>query len=267
MGTPLPYVRTLVEHGQHRFDRRVAEANLNRRRNPSPSTSIGVENVNPGMEGTTAPRRRTRPPRRPRAGEPFDHLMPAPEGPRPAVEQEQRHSAGTAAPPVHEVDQHPADLDAEVLERVDPPLGLAQSKRRHASIHRRTTALGVPWRQSSLCGSGRQVRPCEASPEIGDPRLVDVDRERGRGYFCFFEDDFGVAVREQIGRDMITFETHYPHQDSAWPHSLERVEGAVVGLPSEDIHKEDIHKMVRGNAIEMLHLDESLPASGAVTTR
>ena len=75
---------------------------------------------------------------------------------------------------------------------------------------------------------------------------------------CFFEDDFGLGVRDTIGIDHITFESDYPHQDSSWPNTYADFCRAVAGLPIEDIYK-----IARGNAIRMLDLDpEPPPAEG-----
>jgi predicted TIM-barrel fold metal-dependent hydrolase len=72
----------------------------------------------------------------------------------------------------------------------------------------------------------------------------------GRVYGCFFEDDFGVGVRDAIGVDQITFESDFPHQDSTWPHTHEYLSQALAGLPAEDAYK-----ITRGNAIRMLGLE------------
>lgn len=73
----------------------------------------------------------------------------------------------------------------------------------------------------------------------------------GRVFGCFFEDDFGLAVRDAIGIDAITFECDFPHQDSSWPHTHEQLAGSLAGLPDEDVHK-----IVRGNALRMLDLED-----------
>ncbi len=77
---------------------------------------------------------------------------------------------------------------------------------------------------------------------------------RGHIWGCFFEDDFGLSVRDSIGVDAITFETDYPHQDSTWPHSREYAEKIMGHLPQADVDR-----MVRRNAIAMLGLPETLP--------
>jgi predicted TIM-barrel fold metal-dependent hydrolase len=75
----------------------------------------------------------------------------------------------------------------------------------------------------------------------------------GRVFGCFFEDDFGVFARHSIGIDQITFEVDYPHQDTTWPMTVEYLQKAVVDLPPDDVYK-----IVRGNALRMLDLPETL---------
>ena len=72
-------------------------------------------------------------------------------------------------------------------------------------------------------------------------------------YGCFFDDPHGLKNLKSVGLDNITFETDYPHSDSTWPHSLKVAMDIMEGLTDEEIVK-----VVRTNAIRMLHLD--LPA-------
>jgi predicted TIM-barrel fold metal-dependent hydrolase len=76
----------------------------------------------------------------------------------------------------------------------------------------------------------------------------------GRVYGCFFEDTFGLEVREHIGVDTITFECDYPHQDSTWPRTARYAASITAGLDDTTTYK-----ILRGNAIRMLGLPESLP--------
>jgi predicted TIM-barrel fold metal-dependent hydrolase len=86
--------------------------------------------------------------------------------------------------------------------------------------------------------------------EIVDPPSSYL---KGRVYGCFFEDSFGLGVRDVIGVDQITFESDFPHQDSSWPHTAEYLQAATAGMPADDIYK-----IARGNAIQMLQLDPEL---------
>lgn len=67
---------------------------------------------------------------------------------------------------------------------------------------------------------------------------------------CFFKDQTGIDMRHKIGIDRITFETDYPHSDSTWPDTRAVVAGLLDGLDDAEIHK-----VVRGNAIELFSLD------------
>jgi predicted TIM-barrel fold metal-dependent hydrolase len=89
-----------------------------------------------------------------------------------------------------------------------------------------------------------------------DPILNDLPSSQipGRVYGCFFEDAFGLQVRDAVGIDQIVFEVDYPHQDTTWPSSLAYLEKITASLTDHEIYK-----IVRGNAIEMLGLDPELP--------
>jgi predicted TIM-barrel fold metal-dependent hydrolase len=75
----------------------------------------------------------------------------------------------------------------------------------------------------------------------------------GRIFGCFFEDDFGLASRDVIGIDQITFESDYPHQDSLWPNTRAYAEQAMTSLTADEIEK-----VVRGNAINLFQLPPAL---------
>lgn len=85
-----------------------------------------------------------------------------------------------------------------------------------------------------------------------DPAFVNEPSSYmgGRVFGCFFDDDYGVANRESIGIDHVTFESDYPHQDSSWPHTHDRLTSALSGLPEDEAFK-----IARGNAIRMLELE------------
>ena len=77
-------------------------------------------------------------------------------------------------------------------------------------------------------------------------------------YGCFFSDAFGLSVLDDIGVDNVTYETDYPHSDSTWPNTAEVVAKQTAGLDDESIYK-----IVRGNAINMLHLEDFRAADAA----
>ena len=69
-------------------------------------------------------------------------------------------------------------------------------------------------------------------------------------YGCFFDDPHGLTCLDEIGEDNVTYESDYPHSDSTWPHTVKIAQEQMAHLSDETVHK-----LVRGNAITMLHLD------------
>jgi predicted TIM-barrel fold metal-dependent hydrolase len=69
-------------------------------------------------------------------------------------------------------------------------------------------------------------------------------------YGCFFSDAHGVRAVHEIGVDNVTYETDYPHSDSTWPQSR-----AIAEEQMKDLDPDVVEKIVRGNAIRMLHLN------------
>jgi predicted TIM-barrel fold metal-dependent hydrolase len=67
---------------------------------------------------------------------------------------------------------------------------------------------------------------------------------------CFFDDPHGLRSIEEIGVDNVTFETDYPHSDSTWPDTVK-----LATEQTRDLSDEVVYKVMRGNAIRMLHLD------------
>ena len=82
----------------------------------------------------------------------------------------------------------------------------------------------------------------------------------GRVFGCFFEDTFGVEVRDAIGVDQITFEIGLPASDSTWPHTHDYLEQVLAGVPEDETYK-----IARGNAIRMLDLEPELAGTAAAT--
>ena len=54
---------------------------------------------------------------------------------------------------------------------------------------------------------------------------------------CFIDDDAGVALRDRIGIDTITWECDYPHSDSTWPRAPEILWRSLQGLTDLEIDK------------------------------
>jgi predicted TIM-barrel fold metal-dependent hydrolase len=69
-------------------------------------------------------------------------------------------------------------------------------------------------------------------------------------YGAFFDDRAGLAARDVIGIDQLTFETDYPHQDSTWPHSVD-----VVRAFADLLDDAELRKVVHDNGAELLGLD------------
>jgi predicted TIM-barrel fold metal-dependent hydrolase len=69
-------------------------------------------------------------------------------------------------------------------------------------------------------------------------------------WVCFFKDQTGINNRDVIGIDRITFETDYPHSDSTWPDTK-----AVAARLLDGLSDEEVHKILRTNAIELFQLE------------
>jgi len=73
-----------------------------------------------------------------------------------------------------------------------------------------------------------------------------------RIYGCVFDDEVGLANRDRIGMDQITFEVDYPHADSTFPHTLEVATEICTNAGLSD---EETYKFMRGNAITCYGLE------------
>ncbi|MHB8340699.1 MAG: amidohydrolase family protein [Mycobacteriales bacterium] len=73
---------------------------------------------------------------------------------------------------------------------------------------------------------------------------------RDHVYGCFFSDAHGLKSLEEIGVDNVTYESDYPHSDSTWPNTR-----AIAEEQMKHLDPVTVEKIVRGNAICMLHLD------------
>ena len=101
--------------------------------------------------------------------------------------------------------------------------------------------------------------PGMPAPALGWQRsivkaLLDDEAAATEAATLLLAQDWAAGVHVQslqsVGVDNITFETDYPHSDSTWPHSLKVAMDIMEGLDDETITK-----IVRTNAIRMLHLD------------
>ncbi len=67
---------------------------------------------------------------------------------------------------------------------------------------------------------------------------------------CFIDDAAGVKNRHDVGLDKITWECDYPHSDSTWPESPERLLRSLDGVPDDEIDA-----MTHINAMRLFHYD------------
>ena len=69
--------------------------------------------------------------------------------------------------------------------------------------------------------------------DFGDRLPSEVFREHI--VTCFIDDPAGIALRDQVGIDTICWEADYPHSDSTWPVSPERLMQSLDGVPDDEI--------------------------------
>jgi predicted TIM-barrel fold metal-dependent hydrolase len=136
-----------------------------------------------------------------------------------------------------------------------------------------TTAMSLAdWLFSGVLARHPQLRVCFAEGQIGwIPYLVErADKLWEKGdvwagkdgrlprppstylrqiYGCVYDDEHGLASRDVVGVDRITFETDYPHQDSTWPDTR-----AAVARFADQLSDEELRMVLRDNARELLGL-------------
>jgi predicted TIM-barrel fold metal-dependent hydrolase len=56
-------------------------------------------------------------------------------------------------------------------------------------------------------------------------------------WFCAVEDQSSFIQHERIGSDNILLEADYPHCDSTWPHTQDKIHEQISGLPDDIIQK------------------------------
>jgi hypothetical protein len=80
--------------------------------------------------------------------------------------------------------------------------------------------------------------------DFGDKLPSEVFLERI--VTCFIDDAFGVANRDKLNPDMLTWECDYPHSDSTWPVAPETLGAYLDGVPAGEIAK-----MTHENALRL----------------
>jgi predicted TIM-barrel fold metal-dependent hydrolase len=73
----------------------------------------------------------------------------------------------------------------------------------------------------------------------------------GRIWFCIFEDETGLELRNRIGMEQLTFEVDFPHADTTWPDT-EKIATAICD--AADLDEREIYQLMRGNAIDAFGL-------------
>jgi predicted TIM-barrel fold metal-dependent hydrolase len=73
---------------------------------------------------------------------------------------------------------------------------------------------------------------------------------RERFVTCFIDDAAGVKNRHDVGLEMMTWECDYPHSDSTWPHSPERLAASLEGVPDDEVDA-----LTHGNAVRLFGFD------------
>ncbi len=84
--------------------------------------------------------------------------------------------------------------------------------------------------------------------DFGGRKPSDVWREHCIS--CFIHDPVGIRNRDIIGVHTITWECDYPHSDSTWPKSPERLWECFGDVP-----REDVDKITHENAIRFFGFD------------
>jgi predicted TIM-barrel fold metal-dependent hydrolase len=69
---------------------------------------------------------------------------------------------------------------------------------------------------------------------------------------CFIDDAAGIANRHLLNMDMITWECDYPHSDSTWPQSPEKL---FAALTAADVPDDEINKITHLNAMKSFSYD------------
>ena len=79
--------------------------------------------------------------------------------------------------------------------------------------------------------------------DFGSKKPSDVFREHF--ICCFIDDAFGIKNYQDIGEDIICYETDYPHSDCAWPKAPEILWPSIENLPERIINKVTHENMMR----------------------
>lgn len=70
-----------------------------------------------------------------------------------------------------------------------------------------------------------------------DPDVRPSDLFREHIFGCFIADNAGIGLRDVIGVDNLMFESDYPHSDSNFPASREKLADVLRDVPDDDARK------------------------------
>ena len=76
------------------------------------------------------------------------------------------------------------------------------------------------------------------------------DYVREHVYWGFFDDPIGMRLRHDVGVDHIMWGGDFPHEPSAWPHSMEYMQAQLADVPEDEQRK-----MMCVNTVKFFHLD------------
>ncbi len=74
---------------------------------------------------------------------------------------------------------------------------------------------------------------------------------REHTYWGFQENPVGVQMRHHMGVDRLIWGSDFPHQETAWPYSMEVIAKNFAGIPEAEAYQ-----MACGNAVEFFHLED-----------
>jgi predicted TIM-barrel fold metal-dependent hydrolase len=80
--------------------------------------------------------------------------------------------------------------------------------------------------------------------------MLPSDLFRERFITCFIDDAAGIKNRHDVGIEHMTWECDYPHSDSTWPVSPERLSRSLGGVPAEEVHA-----ITHRNAMRLFHYE------------
>lgn len=84
--------------------------------------------------------------------------------------------------------------------------------------------------------------------DFGKKKPSEVFREHF--LTCFIDDAFGLDNLDRIGEDNVAYECDYPHSDTVWPESADRLLATLSGIPDRAVEK-----ITHANALRLFNFD------------